>query len=217
MLPPKSERMFKVGDKVIFGRQNGEQTHGTVVKVNSVKCKIRQDETRGTLRERPVGTIWTVPFSLIRLADGSTPTAALTPLPVQSAVTWKIGDKVSFNTRGQTFTGTVTKVNQKSVSVQTSTGMWRVGPSLLRKATGAEVATPPAARRPEAQIMADILATYSALSPEYLTCDGELPRHLVVKRRTALGQKLRALQMELGRLVSESAAYQWFENQRKSA
>jgi hypothetical protein len=55
----------KVGERVIFGRLNGEQTRGTVLKVNRVKCKVQQDESRGTMKDHAVGTIWTVPFRLL--------------------------------------------------------------------------------------------------------------------------------------------------------
>jgi len=65
---------FKVGDKVTFGRGNGEQTQGTVVKVNRVKLKIRQDESRGTMKSHAVGTIWTVPPHLCRKVVHSGPT-----------------------------------------------------------------------------------------------------------------------------------------------
>ena len=50
--------MFKVGDKVVFGRENGEKTLGTVVKVNAKSVTIRQDEERGASRVREVGTRW---------------------------------------------------------------------------------------------------------------------------------------------------------------
>ena len=72
---------FQVGDKVIFGRGNGEQTLGTVVKVNRVKLKVRQDESRGTMKSYPVGTIWTVPPSLLRKANGTAAPAAKAKRP----------------------------------------------------------------------------------------------------------------------------------------
>lgn len=55
----------KVGMKVLFGRQNGETTLGEITKVNGVKCKVKQLESRGTMKAYPVGTIWTVPASLM--------------------------------------------------------------------------------------------------------------------------------------------------------
>jgi len=59
----------KVGDRVYFGRPNGEQTLGRVIKVNRTRAKIEQLEARGTQRVRATGT-WNVPFSLLRLANG---------------------------------------------------------------------------------------------------------------------------------------------------
>ncbi len=56
---------LKKGMTVYFGRPNGEKTKGTVVKVNRTRCKIRQEEQRGMYRDHSIGTVWTVPFSLI--------------------------------------------------------------------------------------------------------------------------------------------------------
>lgn len=60
---------IKVGQKVFFGRPNGEKTLGTVIKINRAKCKVRQEEERGMYRTRNVGTVWTVPFSLMWPSD----------------------------------------------------------------------------------------------------------------------------------------------------
>jgi hypothetical protein len=46
-----------------------------------------------------------------------------------------------------------------------------------------------------------------ALSPENLTCDGELPKSLVIKRFKALKAKWRALEKVAGRPVSESEVF----------
>ncbi len=61
----------KVGMLVNFGRSQGEQTLGRIVKINSVKCKVEQLESRGTLRNYPVGTLWTVPTNLLTPVEGS--------------------------------------------------------------------------------------------------------------------------------------------------
>lgn len=67
---------MKVGQRVYFGRNHGERTLGEVVKVNPSKCKVRQLEARGTMRDYAVGTVWTVPASLCTLApEGATPVA----------------------------------------------------------------------------------------------------------------------------------------------
>jgi hypothetical protein len=70
----------KVGMQVNFGRSQGEQTLGEIVKVNAVKCKVKQLESRGTMRNYPVGTVWTVPVSLLTPVEGSVkPVAAKRP------------------------------------------------------------------------------------------------------------------------------------------
>jgi len=74
---PADTVRYHIGDKVVFGRPNGEQTHGTVVKINRTKLKIRQDETRGN---KPIGTVWGVPPSLVQPAVGAAP-AAVTYAP----------------------------------------------------------------------------------------------------------------------------------------
>jgi hypothetical protein len=57
------------GMKVYFGRKHGEKTLGEVVKVNPKKAKVKQLEDRGSIRDYPIGTMWTVPFSLMEPAD----------------------------------------------------------------------------------------------------------------------------------------------------
>lgn len=63
--------MFRPGQEVYFGRLNGEQTRGEVVKVNASSIKVRQIEERGTQRVRGAGTVWRVHPSLVRHADPS--------------------------------------------------------------------------------------------------------------------------------------------------
>ena len=48
--------MFKVGDKVMFGRPNGEQTLGRIEKVNQKTYKIKTLESRGTRSQYVVGS-----------------------------------------------------------------------------------------------------------------------------------------------------------------
>ena len=64
---------FNVGDIVIFGTPNGEQTRGRVVRVNRKSLSIEQLEVRGQRRVRSVGTKWRCHPSLVRLADGEAP------------------------------------------------------------------------------------------------------------------------------------------------
>jgi hypothetical protein len=92
-----------------------------------------------------------------------------------------------------------------TVSVNTSQGLWRVSPTLLRAA--APVA--PVAKRAESAIMADILNCYCELSPENLSCDGELSRTQTVNRARAIRVRLVNLFGEMGRHVTEDAAFAW--------
>ena len=53
--------MFKVGDRVLFGRGKGEKTLGEVVKVNRKNLKVKTLESRGRSRRgSKVGAVWTV-------------------------------------------------------------------------------------------------------------------------------------------------------------
>lgn len=52
----------------------------------------------------------------------------------RAAVSFSKGDKVTFTTRnGEKVTGTVARVNQKTVTVNTTTSQWKVSASLLRR------------------------------------------------------------------------------------
>jgi hypothetical protein len=61
--------------------------------------------------------------------------------------------------------------------------------------------------RHDRDIITDIADTYADLSPENLTCDGELPAAKVRQRKAALDKKLQDLFKELGREISEIEAY----------
>jgi hypothetical protein len=70
-------------------------------------------------------------------------------------------------------------------------------------------ATPaaPARKRSEKEIMDDIRNVYCGLSPENLTCDGELPARDVRIKERRLERELKDLFKELGREVDEIEAY----------
>ena len=61
---------------MFFVRTRGEKTLGEVVKVNPLKYKVKQLEARGG---HPVGTLWSIPPSLLTPAGDATPTV---PAPV---------------------------------------------------------------------------------------------------------------------------------------
>jgi len=198
---------YSVGDKVTFGRKQGEKTLGTVVKVNRRRLKVRQDEARGAMKSHAVGTIWTVPPSLVNPANGSAVPAPVTPalaVPYRPAPEFRKGDRVEFDARGRTIVGLVRQVNAKTVSVQpdgAGSRYWRVSPGMLRKANGSAPA--PKVKRPDAEILRDIDGVYGELSPENLTCDGEASPAWVRRRAASLRARLRELEAEIGRKVSE--------------
>ena len=74
--------MFKINDVVTFGRPNGEQTLGKVVKVNRSSILIEQMEERGQQRVRQAGAKWRVHPSLVRLANVAVAPAPAKPVTV---------------------------------------------------------------------------------------------------------------------------------------
>jgi len=65
-----------VGQKVMFGRPNGEKTEGIITKINGKSVKVKQTEARGG---HPVGTLWTVGPSLVTpISGGTAPTTPAT-------------------------------------------------------------------------------------------------------------------------------------------
>lgn len=217
---------FKVGDKVLFGRGLGEKTLGEILKVNSVKLKVKQLEARGTMRDYKIGTIWTVPPSLCEFASAQRATI-LTPLVelprmVPATVAFKVGDKVAFNgPHKRTILGTVDSIGPKNIMVleHGKLGKWKVPPMMLRAWSGADapaekagatVAAQVKAKRPDVVIMRDIMGVYGDLSPENLSWDGERSRSEMNAAARYLNAKLRGLFTEIGRHVSEDQAYAAF-------
>ncbi len=70
----------KIGQQVLFGRVHGEKTLGVIVKVNPTKLKVKQMEVRGSFRDYPIGTVWTVPASLCHVVDEAAPLLPVTPM-----------------------------------------------------------------------------------------------------------------------------------------
>lgn len=143
---------------VIFGRATGEQTLGKIVKTNPKKAKVETCEQRGYGRGSEAGTVWGVPYSMMRPA-------------------------------------TEKEVQEAGVSV-----------------SPAKAATPVN----ENEIMAEINGLYTQLSPENLTCDGELSRNQIAIKYRSLQSQLQAMFRKLGRTVSEDEAFSWYLAQRKA-
>lgn len=73
---------FHVGQTVRFGRRNGEQSLGKVVKVNTKSIKVELLEARGVYKAHRVGGLWRVHPSLCSPCDGK----AATPAPKRDEV-----------------------------------------------------------------------------------------------------------------------------------
>jgi hypothetical protein len=62
-------------------------------------------------------------------------------------------------------------------------------------------------KRTDSEIMKDITNVYCALSPENLSCDGELSAAETRGRQRTLTKRLNVLFNEIGRHVSEEEAF----------
>tara|TARA_R110001592_G_scaffold55805_1_gene170539 strand:+ start:81 stop:503 length:423 start_codon:yes stop_codon:yes gene_type:complete len=125
----------------------------------------------------------------------------------------KIGMKVSFGRpNGEKTIGIVKKVNQKSVKIEQteirgrqkthSIGtVWTVGKSAKLITIIPNGAVFPATRpsRSDAKIISELQRIECRLSPENLSCDGELSRTEVRRRYNRLMSEKKALIAELGR------------------
>lgn len=155
----------------------------------------------------------------------------------------RVGMEVVFGRgNGEHTRGVVTKLNRVKAKVQTTETrgrtaagtVWGVPYSMMEPANGNgfRVETTPAApvrnvadepveynpfqSREDQLILEAICSVYNSLSPENLCCDGELPVHLVRRKRTELNRKLDGLFKAFGRPVSETAAYGWWDKKREA-
>ena len=136
---------FRVGDTVLFGREHGEKTEGRIVGINPKTVKVEQTDARGG---RPVGTVWRVAPSFIYPLEGSPAPVVLAPVALESVLarlledslagSFRVGQRATFSGKGRTVTGTVVRVNTKTVTLEDcddgSRG-WRVSPGMLTLAT----------------------------------------------------------------------------------
>jgi hypothetical protein len=115
------KRQFKAGHVVHFdgGPRRGTIT-GKLVRVNRKSCTVAA-----------LGANWHVPHGFLR--PGEAPPDAR---PAQRRATprdrFSRGDRVYFRSDGKRYEGLITRVNQKTCTVQTPEGDWRVTFSLLR-------------------------------------------------------------------------------------
>jgi len=195
-----------IGNQVLFGRTQGEKTHGTIVGfTRGNKAKVRQDEARGT---HTVGTVWTVPTNLIFPADGAVPTVApaTSPTPTTGLSRFSVGQRVEFTKTGKVIQGTVERLNVKTASLMDcSDGLrWRVSPGLLRPATSPNAAP---RKRAGAIIIAEIRVIDAKLSPENLYWDGERSVKAARAEERTLNAQRAALVRELGREPTSKELY----------
>lgn len=140
---------------------------------------------------------------------------------------------------GEYTKGIVVKKNRVKAKVKTiedrgrtdAGAVWSVPYSLMTPANGDTVpdfvkhdplripiSYSPFQDRVEQLILEAINAVYNNLSPENLTCDGELPSYMVNEKRIKLNRQLKGLFQAFGREVDEKSAFDWMmerNNQRK--
>lgn len=121
---------MNIGDKVRFGRPNGQQRTGVIVKINSKTYKIQTSE----------GKDWRVSHCLVYPTSNSTTTTTTTSSSTPELIyslppAFKKGQKVQFyNGLHGTQEGFVKRVNAKTVSIEPTLGSesyWRVPFSLI--------------------------------------------------------------------------------------
>lgn len=151
----------RIGMVIEFGRQNGEMTKGTIIKLNPKMAKVQTLESRGSGRGGHAGAVWNVAYGLMRPATDSS--VSLPPIPTPPVAS-----------------GIVGRLDHA-----------------------------------EELILEAIAATYSQLSPENLTCDGELPRHVWMRNKSKFETRLNNLFKSFGRAVSETEVYDWIDQKRK--
>ena len=110
---------FKVGDTVLVGKR--DKVPGVIFQMNAKRCQVRTAD----------GTVWSAPYA--SLAKSAAP---MEP-PKDPIEDFRVGQMVHFGRRSRSkeFTGVVTKVNRRSLSVMADDGEeFRVPPALAMPA-----------------------------------------------------------------------------------
>jgi hypothetical protein len=178
------------GDKVYFGRNLGEKTLGEILKVNLKTYKIQQLEARGSYKSYPVGSVWNVAKNLVTPA---------TDLPLEGAKEATISRLASELASKQKWERTHRRPFPKASFAQQALHSIKTQLEIPSEA--------PKPARAADVVLVDIRSIYNQLSPENLSCDGELSRSAQLQRSRFLNGKLRELFREIGRPISESEAY----------
>lgn len=221
---PAGTRPWRKGDRVEFtDSRSGAKVVGTITRVNSKTCSVMPDGSEGGY--------YRVPPTMLRPAGAASGTAPA-PKPDTTArdkAEWETYAPVydlpedafgkEFTMRGDRFriAGIKTRRPKYPVSiVRLRDGSRRKCSADAVRHALAVAALAPAPKRDEFTILDEICSTYSALSPENLTCDGELSRAQVARKRAGLNDRLRKLFAELGRTVSEGEAWTAYEKAMES-
>jgi len=219
---------FYVGQHITFGRDKGQQTLGVVAKVNTKKLKVKQLEARGLSKAHPVGTVWTVPPSLCtpckvqpRAAAATVPTIAKPPCKPRpayatgSATATALGLPrcvvgETLRIQGTLYTMVGYKTSRPKYPIAGTGprgGRYKFSVDQVLTALGSPIVSK--AKRPDDDILWDMLAVYNGLIPENLYCDGELTKAQTRRKERDLRAQLRSLSKELGREVSEGKVWNW--------
>lgn len=202
---------YKVGDRVFFGRKQGEKTLGVIRKINAQTAKVETLEARGS--KYPAGSVWGVPYSLLAPAsEAAKPQEKVEPEVARvrdfskTAGTFAVGDRVWFaGPANKRISGEVIRSNKRTVSVRPDDNRsryWRVSPSMLHH-EGETVVVPEPPKLTEAEILDRLRGVECSLSPENLTCDGELAPSVWRRRAAALNREKRELIAMLGRTPTD--------------
>jgi len=132
---------------------------------------------------------------------------------------------------GEKTKGIIRKINPTTAKVETTEDrsnrtvagqMWKVQYALIQPDPNASAAVS-SGRDPADEplvyhqfdennpLLEIILKCYGDLSPENLTCDGELPMTAIRQKKARLDRWLKHLQLALGRQVSETVIYNWYD------
>jgi hypothetical protein len=286
---------LRTGTRVMFTGKRNATVYGSIKRINpkSITLDNCSDGPRG----------WRVYLHMLSVADGNDPGLAATNAPAGTRP-WRKGDRVEFDYKGKAFTGTITRVNARTCSINPDAPerpgqYFRMSPGSLRPTTGtATTVTPTAApdtsahdkwewertaplfnlpkdafgktftsrgteyritaistrrpkypvsavrvrdnksfkfgeatverglilagqatkaRRDDFTILDAITGCYASLSPENLSCDGELSASETSRRRADINRELAALFTEFGRSVDEGEAWSLYESAMEAA
>lgn len=121
----KMRQRFAVGDNVAyFDEESNRLIEALVLEKNPKKVRVKNHYDQG---------IWNIPYYMLNLEKQESDISANYREKL-SKNHFKVGDLVGFNHDGKEYTGTITKLNHKTVSLMTIENKgWLVGYSFLFK------------------------------------------------------------------------------------